>query len=350
MLDRGRLDDAAEHLGLARTVRQQLVQGQPESLVYQTDLASTLADLARLDQKAGRPEKAARSWRESARFLTRVVAQRPDDPKVWKDLGLVHAGLGQPEAAATAFARVMELMPRTNDYFSWWLPDRAGIGEALAPYDEIFARVVQMRPTDRNLLIARFHYFGRRRRWREAADIVARIIALVPDDGWARLYHRNLLYHLGDLDGYQRESRLRLRFAGGPMKIEGTVEGSSALLELGGHSVDVESYRKGRYAEAIRHGKELIETDSHPYGLTQTHLLLAMAHQKLGQSAEARKELEVGRKLLNVLGRSHGERDSRDEGLMTYGWTERLHAKIILDEAEALILYDPIFPADPFAR
>jgi hypothetical protein len=33
-----------------------------------------------------------------------------------------------------------------------------------------------------------------------------------------------------------------------------------------------------------------------------------------------------------------------------YGRTEWLFARIVLDEADALILYDPIFPADPFAR
>jgi hypothetical protein len=66
--------------------------------------------------------------------------------------------------------------------------------------------------------------------------------------------------------------------------------------------------------------------------------------------SEARKELEVGRNLLSNLGRGTGYHFVSGEGeLLDYGWTEWLHARIILDEAEALILYDPIFPADPFA-
>jgi hypothetical protein len=35
---------------------------------------------------------------------------------------------------------------------------------------------------------------------------------------------------------------------------------------------------------------------------------------------------------------------------MDYGWTEWLQARMLFSEAEALILYDPIFPAEPFAR
>ena len=110
--------------------------------------------------------KLCRCWlRPSSADLT--------DRLAWQLLGLAQAGLGQPKEAAAAFARLMELVPQTRYKGFWWYPDPATIGEILAPYDEIFARVVQMRPKDRTLLIARFHYFGRRRRWREAADIVA---------------------------------------------------------------------------------------------------------------------------------------------------------------------------------
>ena len=258
LLDGGRLDAAAEHLGRAFSVRERLVQGQPESLVNQIDLAATLVGLARLDQKAGRSEPARQWWKQAASLLTRVVAQRPDDRQSWKDLGLVHAELGEPEAAAayarfldltpesrrvdalidlatvhkkagrleesrrwwgkvlpiraqavaqrpddlqawkdlgiaqaglgqseaatTAFAKVLELTPETNDTRRWYSPDRAGIGAALADHDDVFGRLVEARPRDRNLLIARFHFFGRRRRWQEAAEIAARVVELDPKD------------------------------------------------------------------------------------------------------------------------------------------------------------------------
>ncbi len=118
---------------------------------------------------------------------------KPDDPKVWKLCGLSYSMSGLADEAATAFANLMELTPQSRERDLLWGPDPAGIGEALGPYDEIFARVVQMRPRDWTLLIARFHDFGRRRRWREPVDILARIIELDPHDPWLRLYHRNLL-------------------------------------------------------------------------------------------------------------------------------------------------------------
>ena len=284
-------------------------------------------------------------------MLTQAVECRPTDRLAWQLLGLTHAGLDQPEEAAAAFARLMELVPQTKYKGLWWYPDPATIGEVLAPYDEIFARVVQMRPRDRTLLIARFHYFGRRRRWREAADIVARIVQLDPNDNPCRLYDRILRYHCGDFGGYQRELRQELNLVSGPIPLEGTPRESWVMwLPPGAGPLAVQAYRNGQYAEAIQHCKESIKTTGHPYFLTLTHLLLAMAHQKLGQSSEARKELEVGRNLLGNLGRGTGYHFVSGEGeLLNYGWTEWLHARIILDEAEALILYDPIFPADPFA-
>jgi tetratricopeptide (TPR) repeat protein len=353
LLHLGKLDAAAKHLEQALAVRQQLVAEEPARLDYQFELAATMVGLAEHDRKAGCAERARQLWRKALPMLTQSVERRPTDRLAWQLLGLAHAGLGQPDQAATAFANLMELVPPTNYAGLWWYPDPATIGEFLAPYDEIFARVVQMRPTDRTLLIARFHYFGRRRRWREAADIVTRIIELDPDDFHAQGYHRILLYHCGDFDGYQRELRRGLISVSGAIPFDETPSESPNLLALprGAGRLAVESYRNGRYTEAIRHCKELIETTNHRYFLTETHLLLAMAHQKLGQSAEARKELEVARKLLSSLGRDAGYGFVYGESeLMNYGWTEWLYARIVLNEAEALILYDPIFPADPFAR
>ena len=351
LLNLAELDAASEQLEQALAIRRQLVAENPDRLDYQFDLAATMAGLAEHDRKAGRAERAKEWWGKALPMLAQAVERRPTDRLAWQLLGLAQAGLGQPKEAAAAFARLMELVPQTRYKGFWWYPDPATIGEILAPYDEIFARVVQMRPKDRTLLIARFHYFGRRRRWREAADIVARIVELDPDDILARHYHRILLYHCGDFGGYQREMHRELTSLDRPVPFEGTPCESRVLwLPPGAGSLAVESYRKSLYAQAVHHCREFIETSDHPFQLTQTHLLLAMTHQKMGQSAEARKELEVGRKLLSGLGRTYGAGFSGGESnLMNYGWTEWLDARILCDEAEALILYDPNFPADPFA-
>jgi len=236
-------------------------------LTPESHRAVTLMELAALDQKAGRPDRARQWWAQAVPLLTRAVAQRPDDRQAWRDLGIVRAELGQPEESATAFTKLMELTPESRDESLWWAPDPAGIGEALAAHDEIFGRVVRARPRDRNLLIARFHYCGRRRRWREAAEMAARIIELDPEDGQAREYRRALLLFTGDVESYRRATREDLaalkernRNALGWLEMLGQFEfpradatGPPPQDEWGSLGCGVNDYREGRYAGAIRH-------------------------------------------------------------------------------------------------
>jgi len=347
----------------AATAFAKLMELTPES-----QQAATMMGLAELIQKAGRLDQARQCWGKALPLLTQAVERRPDDRQAWKDLGIVHAELAQPEAATTAFAKLMELVPESDskNLDLWWSPDPAGIGEALGPYDEIFTRVVRARSRDRTLLIARFHYLGRRHRWRDAAEMVARIIELDPKDNYARGYHRALLLFTGDVQGYRRACREAVAARG---EVNAIVGGWDQLLgqfefpravEIGPLPLGpdarlgraIAAYRGGQYVSTIRELAGVLDSTRHPYRLTLAHLFMAMAHQRLGQVAEARQELDAARKLLDGLGRVfwHGPRDPTDSELMDYGWTEWLHARILLDEAEALILYDPIFPADPFAR
>jgi hypothetical protein len=120
------------------------------------------------------------------------------------------------------------------------------------------------------------------------------------------------------------------------------------------------AYRRGQFAGAARQLAEIPGSTEHPYFLSLAHLFLAMAHQRLGDAAEARRELESARKLVDRLGGLDGDGESTDrnlinygesaeKNLMNYGWTEWVIATIVRREAEALIVFDPIFPADPFA-
>ncbi len=165
----GRVSEAEADFSSAATAFAALMERAPDS-----DQVAIMTRLAELNQKAGRLEQARELLGKVLSIRTRNVERRPTDRLAWQAMGLAHAALGQPDQAATAFARLMELVPATKHISLWWGPDPATIGEVLAPYDQIFARVVQMRPTDRTILIARFHYLGRRRRWREADEMLAR--------------------------------------------------------------------------------------------------------------------------------------------------------------------------------
>ncbi len=87
-------------------------------------------------------------------------------------------------------------------------------------------------------------------------------------------------------------------------------------------------YRSGRLEEAIRlRGGGSVPADW-PF--------LAMAHHRLGHRDEARRWLDQLR----------NHQLSADPAQF---WNE-LQIRLLRSEAEAVILYDPIFPADPFAH
>jgi Flp pilus assembly protein TadD len=252
-------------------------------------------DLAEQSRKAGRLEQARQWWEKMLPIRAQAVAQRPEDRQARKELGIVRAELGQPEEAA-AFTKLMELTPDSRDESLWWAPDPVGIVEALAAHDEIFGRVVRARPRDRTLLIARFHYFGRRRRWREAAEMAARIIAVDPEDQHARDYLRALLLFTGDVEGYRRATHERLAavkernpIAVGWLEMLGQFEfpradATGPLPQNEEESLcrGIVVYREGQYAGAIRQLTELTRPSTHPWFRTLAHLFLAMAHQRLG--------------------------------------------------------------------
>jgi tetratricopeptide (TPR) repeat protein len=380
------LDEARKSLSQALSLRESLAKDDPGLVAIRRQLAEVYLDKGENDRAldladmaiAARPDDplslASRGYVKSRigqlsqaeADLSKVVQLRPDDWHAWNELGKLQAKRGLPDAAVSAFVKVMELTPESKGEEVWWTPDRAGIGVTLGPFDEIFRRIIRARPTDRTLLLARFHYLGRRRRWKEAAEMAARIIELDPVDKDARWYHRLLLLFCGDVEGYRRAAREAV--ANGH-QVNADQVGWDPLLSASEHTRvgafsprppggdfglhrGILAYREGQYAVAIRELTEFQGSTTHPLRLTLIHTVLAMAHQRLGQVAEARRELDAARKRLDRLGRVFWNvvQDSAERELLDYGWTEWVIATIVSSEAEALIVYDPIFPADPFAR
>jgi Flp pilus assembly protein TadD len=231
------------------------------------------------------------------------------------------------------------------------------------------------------LHIARFHYFGRRCRWKEAAEMARRVTELDPSDEQARSYNLALLLLIGDAEGCRRATRERraaglkdddelsiaARFLGQspvaqPRKPDAPTDVTIDKNNVHNQSTDlwstwsrgVRAYLDGRFADAVNHLREVPKLTEHPFFLTKNGFVLAIAHQQLGQVADARREFEAARKGLDGLGRTFGWGDrcsAIEQGdLMNYGWSEWVIATVLCREAEALILYDPIFPADQFAR
>jgi hypothetical protein len=175
-----------------------------------------------------------------------------------------------------------------------------------------------------------------------------------------------LLLFIGDVEGYRRATREDLaalkernRNAVGWLEMLGQFEfpradatGPPPQNEWESLGCGVNDYREGRYAGAVRRFREVTKSNNaNAEALTLAHLFLAMANHRLGQVAEARRELDAARTTFGSLGPSDPIGNSPEGELMSYWfWTAWVSATIVRHEAEALIVYDPIFPADPFAR
>jgi tetratricopeptide (TPR) repeat protein len=92
-------------------------------------------------------------------------------------------------------------------------------------------------------------------------------------------------------------------------------------------------YRAGGFDEAIRKLEEAIQT---PGDRPSDWAFLAMAHNRLGNCREARRWLD----------RLRHYQPSTDPARF---WDE-LEIRLLRGEAEVLVLLDPAFPDDPFAR
>ena len=93
-------------------------------------------------------------------------------------------------------------------------------------------------------------------------------------------------------------------------------------------------YRAGRFDAAIHQLEETIRLRGGVHR-PEDCVFLAMAHHRQGHRAEARRWLD----------RLQDHHPSADPNKF---WSE-LEIRLLRSEAEALILYDPVFPADPFA-
>jgi tetratricopeptide (TPR) repeat protein len=256
------------------------------------------------------------------------------------------------------------------------LIDRRKWSEAEASY----AEAVQVRPFNRAVRLESSRFYVQRMRPEKAAANFREAVRLDPADYQARHLEILSLVAAGDCDGFGRacltlldefrkpahqpsskwnfdlgekwteyaatangiawsltlapcavaDKSVPLRFAEIAVKrLSGSMR-HNALCTLG-----AALYRAGRFEDAIvrlEEGAGPRKEDSLP----QARLFLAMAHHHLGHRDEARLWLD----------RLRDRQPSNDPERF---WDE-LEIRVLRSEAEALILYDPAFPADPFAR
>jgi WD40 repeat protein/tetratricopeptide (TPR) repeat protein len=272
--------------------RQRLTQlgGQPEMEADQ-----------RLDPVVFGPDPTtrARAWMQRGRWdaaeaaFDEAVRARPDSTAIRLERGRFDLARGQPERAAADFGQAIHHLPEN-------LPLRYGhVLSLLVLGDEAGLQRACSELLDR---------FGR-----SAGSLIANNVAwycvLAPDAA------------------ADREAPLRLA----ELAVNGAPEAQKPMHL---NTLGAALYRAGRFQEAISRLEEGIRIGGE--SLPQDWTFLALAHFRLGHYAEARALFDQFR--------AYRPNESPER------FWEELEIRLLRREAEAVILYDPIFPTDPFAH
>ncbi|HEY8504168.1 MAG TPA: tetratricopeptide repeat protein, partial [Gemmataceae bacterium] len=310
-------------------------------------------------------------WGEAAKAFARAVKIAPKLPQVWKERGRAYAELGRWDEAAADFARALDLAPRPKTVFPYypWKKGRGEIEDLVARWDEVFDRVVKLRPDDAALWARRVEHFAAQGRWAETEAALRVVVERFPDDWWAPNLLAKLLLHGGDVEGYRQVCREALeRFAGtqDPWAAVNLVR-TAALAPAGPHELPqfgdlfrtmterppnhfwfhatpaLADYRRGDAAGAV---KRLSARAMGQIALREAEpafvdAVRALACQRAGRPAEARDALGRARAALDR------QRPRPERGwAYDFDWHNWLQAELLVREAEALIPGAPAVAAE----
>jgi WD40 repeat protein len=261
---------------------------------------------------------------------------------------------GPPPAGATRLLDPILFGPDPTAQARAWM-DRKRWAEAEAAFDE----AVRARPLSATVRDERSRFYLARSQPEAALRNASEAVALVPDDEQARYRQVMVLMATGDFEGLRSAIfELLKRFQGTTHRSTASrvawlcALGSDAgrdplvavrLAEIGVqdaiphanslNALGAALYRAGRFEEAIRRLEEGIQA-RRGAGEPLEWAFLAMAHHSLGHRDEARRWLY----------RLRNHQRSTDPARF---WDE-LEIRVLRSEAEAVVLYDPAFPDDPF--
>jgi tetratricopeptide (TPR) repeat protein len=374
---------------LVRAEAEALIRGAPESKEPAAEVA-----LARAHDRLGQWEQAARAYdraierqpadphlrleraecrlalhrdNQAALDLARAIELAPGDTRLLRERGRIYADWGRWEEAAADFARAIAGVSDSPAQAALRTPSY----EELLRWDPVFTRVAELRPEDHGPRVTRGDARARRADWKGAAADFAKAIALRPEKHPLWYQQTTLLLASGDEAGYRRHCREMLDRYGAtddPVIAERTAKSclllpcgteqlhaaaslaETALAKGAGHkdfpffslAKGLVEYREGHFAAAEQRLGKLVADRNPDWNLAPpAYLILAMAQHRLGQAAKAGESLNRAVKIM----------DQQVPDLANAGesWHDWLINRIFRSEAEALILYDPIFPADPFA-
>jgi WD40 repeat protein/Flp pilus assembly protein TadD len=277
------------------------------------------------------------AWLERRSRLERLGGPPPADPAPRGDPILFGA---HPEARGDAW----------RERGQW---DRA---------EAAYVEALRARPVNATVRDALVRLHMERGHLDRAVATLAEAVRLIPDDWELREYLAAVLLEAGDRAGWRRSTAAALdRFSGttNPVMANGIAWACALgpestadpgvlvrLAQIGVrgagdplnksfclNTLGAALYRAGRFKDAIRRLEEAIQVrgGEHPGDWP----FLAMAHHRLGHREKARRWLD----------RLREHRPSEEPAQ----FRDELQIRLLRSEAEAVVLHDPAFPADPFA-
>ena len=230
---------------------------------------------------------------------------------------------------------------------------------------------MELRPEDHSPWVTRGNARARRADWNGAAADFAKAIALRPEKHPLWYQQTMLMLACGDETGYRKHCRDMLDRFGAtqdPVIAERTAKSclllpcgieqlhsaaslaETALARGAGHQYlpffelakGLVEYREGNFAAAEQRLGKLVADGNPDWNLAPpAYLILSMAQHRLGQAAKAGESLN---RAIKIMDQQVPDLASAEDSW--HGW---LMNRIFRSEAEALIVFDPIFPTDPFA-
>jgi WD40 repeat protein/tetratricopeptide (TPR) repeat protein len=290
---------------------------------------------------------AARRWPEAAAAYRRAVEANPAAEKLWEAKGRAHVKLAQWDEAAGAFAQALDLLPPGVLQKS----ARGQLCAELLPQENVFERLLQLRPSEGLLWVTRARDLARRSQWaRAAADYAKGIERRPPSEDWFECACVRLI--LGDTDGYRRLCGQLVERAGPEPAVAFVLARTCALASGAGvdparavqwgekavaalpetpwvlHGLGLAHYRARQHDLAVT---RLTESDSYSWDARYLNwLALALAHHRLGHDAEARRWYEKATERIDRERPAAGEPVS----LLAIDWLE---AQVLRRQAEALL-------------
>jgi WD40 repeat protein/tetratricopeptide (TPR) repeat protein len=249
----------------------------------------------------GRAWAERKCWVEAEDAYSDVVRARPLRSSAWRERARFYVMRSDPEKAAGDFLKVLTLGDRTPQLFSEIFAGDGVVDRMLTHYPED-ASVLSI-----DFLFRTAYHFVNQGRFDEARAALVRVVSPSAVADWAVPV------------GLPRPGATHIR---------------PEMKPAGLNALGAALYRTGRFEDGIRRLKEGIEARKEAEQPLDW-IFLALAYHGIGHRDEARYWLD----------RLRARQPSNDRDKF---W-EELAIRLLLSEAEAVILYDPVFPSNPFA-